>query len=51
LLVLTIAPVIIGGLRPFQVVDSLPLALMPHPCWAQAGDDMVVWGTPEWART
>jgi GTP cyclohydrolase II len=51
LLVLTIAPVIIGGLRPFQAVDSLPLALMPHPCWAQAGDDMVVWGTPVWART
>ncbi len=51
LLVLTIAPVIIGGLRPFQAKDSHPLTLMPHPCWAQAGNDMVVWGSPEWART
>ncbi len=48
--VLTIAPMIIGGLRPFQAVDSHPMALMPHPSWAQAGDDMVVWGAPEWPR-
>jgi len=50
LFVLTLAPMIVGGLRPFQATNSHPLAIMPHPSWAQAGDDMVVWGSPEWPR-
>ncbi len=48
MLVLTIAPVIIGGLRPFQSSNAHPLAHVPHPRWAQAGADMIVWGSPEW---
>jgi GTP cyclohydrolase II len=49
-LVLTIAPVVVGGLRAVGDLESLPtkcprLKNMNHQ---RLGDDLVVWGEPDW---
>ena len=42
--IVTIAPVFAGGLRAVEARMPEPLPRMKHPCSAQYGDDVVVWG-------
>ncbi len=46
LVILTIAPLFVGGLRPWG--DSDPGLRLPNPSWMQAGRDVLVWGSPAW---
>jgi len=51
-LVVTVAPILVGGLPAVARLDNGSRALLPRlraPRYRQMGDDMVIWGAPEWS--
>ena len=47
--VITIAPIIIGGLHPFSH-PILPPAWIPEPNWEILGSDIILWGEVRWKQ-
>ncbi len=53
LLVLTVAPIMVGGVRAVTALPGLSMqehARIDRPGYLPLGGDMVVWGTPCWLR-
>jgi hypothetical protein len=49
--IVTVAPVLVGGLRVLESSFSLPLGDFPRltqVSFHQAGEDLVLWGNPRW---
>jgi GTP cyclohydrolase II len=51
--IVTVAPVLVGGLRVLESSLSLPLGDFPRltqVSFHQVGEDLVLWGKPDWIR-
>ncbi|MFP3867377.1 MAG: GTP cyclohydrolase II RibA [Desulfobacteraceae bacterium] len=49
--IITVAPVLVGGLRAFDSVSRLPYGKFPRLAevtFHQMGEDLIVWGKPDW---
>lgn len=50
-IIVTVAPVLVGGLRVLESSHSLPLGNFPRlteVSFHQVGEDLVLWGNPDW---
>ena len=49
-IVLTVAPVVLGGMRAVKPMDSVypEFPKLANTGYKKVGDDMVVWGDPVW---
>jgi GTP cyclohydrolase II len=51
-IIVTVAPVLVGGLRVLESPHSLPPGVFPRltrVSFHQVGEDMVLWGKPDWS--